>query len=92
MLSYVSSVGEVESCSLERLVRRGERETSTVCVILVSYNVLLRLLSLQAKSFILERLGKEFEIKGVKGEITHFVIEPFVPHKEEYYLSIYAEV
>ena len=39
-----------------------------------------------------EKLGKQIEIKGVTGEITHFVIEPFVPHKEEFYLSIYAEV
>jgi ATP citrate (pro-S)-lyase len=41
-----------------------------------------------AKKFLKEKLGKEQEITGVNGTLTHFIIERFVPHKEEYYLSI----
>ena len=41
-----------------------------------------------AQKFINEKLGTEIEIGGVKGHITHFIIEPFIPHNEEYYLSI----
>jgi len=33
-------------------------------------------------------MQKEVEIKGLKAPLTHFIIEEFVPHKEEYYLSI----
>ncbi|MBU0590636.1 MAG: ATP citrate lyase citrate-binding domain-containing protein [Candidatus Micrarchaeota archaeon] len=42
----------------------------------------------EAQKFIKEKLGKEVEISGVKGFITHFIVEPFVPHNNEYYLSI----
>ena len=42
----------------------------------------------QAKKFLKEKLGKEQEISGVSGTLTHFIIERFVPHKEEYYFSI----
>jgi succinyl-CoA synthetase beta subunit len=41
-----------------------------------------------AKKFIAEKKGVEVELGKVKGAITHFIVEPFVPHKEEYYLSI----
>lgn len=41
-----------------------------------------------AQKFIAERMGTEIEVSAVKGTLTTFVIEPFVPHKEEYYLSI----
>ena len=34
------------------------------------------------------RVLQTFEIKGVKGRCTHFLIEPFVPHDAEYYISI----
>jgi len=42
----------------------------------------------EAEKFIKERLGKVIEIKGVKGPVTTFIVEPFVPHEDEYYLSI----
>lgn len=42
----------------------------------------------QAEKFIKELLGKEVEISGVKGPITHFILESFVPHNDEYYFSI----
>lgn len=40
------------------------------------------------ESFINEKLGKEVEMGGCKGAITTFIVEPFVPHDDEYYLSI----
>ncbi|KAL3654035.1 ATP-citrate synthase alpha chain protein 1 [Castilleja foliolosa] len=42
-------------------------------------------------AFVKERLGKEVEMGGCKGPITTFIVEPFVPHKEEYYLNIVSE-
>jgi len=39
--------------------------------------------------WIKQKMQEEVEINGVKGHLTHFLIEPFVPHKpeEEYYVS-----
>ena len=45
----------------------------------------------QAKEFISARMGRVVEVKGCSGPITTFVVEPFVPHKEEYYLCITSE-
>lgn len=44
-----------------------------------------------AKRFIEERMGKEVTIGKVKGELTHFLVEPFVPHDAEYYVAIKSE-
>jgi ATP citrate (pro-S)-lyase len=44
-----------------------------------------------AKIFVNENMNKEIEISDVSGNLTHFLIEPFVPHKDEYYLSIKSE-
>lgn len=41
-----------------------------------------------AQRFIAERVGTEIEVSGVTGTLTTFLIEPFVPHDDEYYLSI----
>jgi len=43
------------------------------------------------KSFITEKQGKEITISKTKGALTHFLVEPFVPHQQEYYLAIVAE-
>lgn len=43
------------------------------------------------ESFVKERLGKEVEMSGTKGPITTFIVEPFVPHSDEYYLSIVSD-
>ncbi len=42
------------------------------------------------KKWIKEKMGQEIEIKGVKGKLTHFIVEPFVPHEqdEEYYIAM----
>lgn len=37
------------------------------------------------------RMNRLVEVKGCCGPITTFVIEPFVPHDEEYYLCITSE-
>ncbi len=42
----------------------------------------------QAEEFVRGWFDKETEISGVKGYMTHWLIEPFVPHKIEYYVSI----
>ena len=46
----------------------------------------------QVKAWIKERMGKEVTIVQTTGEttgvLTHFLIEPFVPHEDEYYLAI----
>ncbi|CAD7970004.1 unnamed protein product, partial [Amoebophrya sp. A25] len=44
----------------------------------------------EAKDWIMERLHKEVTIENVKGMLTHFLIEPFLPHKQEdeYYVAI----
>ncbi|KAL4388701.1 hypothetical protein GQ457_09G020590 [Hibiscus cannabinus] len=53
--------------------------------------VALNLNFAEAVQFIKKRLGQEIEIEGCKGPITTFIIEPFIPHKEEYYLAISSE-
>ena len=45
----------------------------------------------KAKEFIRKHMNHEVEVSGVKGALTHFIIEPFVPHNEEYYFSISTE-
>ncbi|CAN6446246.1 unnamed protein product [Victoria cruziana] len=45
----------------------------------------------QVASFTKERLGKEVEMGGCKAPITTFIVEPFVPHNEEFYLSFVSE-
>ncbi|CAI9092952.1 OLC1v1028336C4 [Oldenlandia corymbosa var. corymbosa] len=42
-------------------------------------------------AFVKDRLGKEVEMGGCKGPITTFIVEPFVPHNEEFYLNIVSE-
>ncbi|KAM3219333.1 ATP-citrate synthase alpha chain protein 2 [Capsicum chacoense] len=41
--------------------------------------------------FVKTRLGVEVEMGGCKAPITTFIVEPFVPHDQEYYLSIVSE-
>ncbi|KAF8399670.1 hypothetical protein HHK36_015541 [Tetracentron sinense] len=45
----------------------------------------------QVATFVKERLGKEVEMGGCKGPITTFIVEPFIPHHEEFYLNIVSE-
>lgn len=50
--------------------------------------VLLKADFAAAQAFIAERMGKELEVSGVTGTLSAFIIEPFVPHKDEYYMCI----
>ena len=42
----------------------------------------------QAQEFVAARMGKVIEMDGCRGAINTFIIEPFVPHDQEYYLCI----
>ncbi|KAL3688847.1 hypothetical protein R1sor_015156 [Riccia sorocarpa] len=44
-----------------------------------------------AEAFVKERLGKVVEMQGCQGPITTFIIEPFIPHDDEYYLSLVSD-
>ena len=46
----------------------------------------------ETKSFINERMNKEVEIGGLKGTLNRFLVEPFVPHEKEFYLSITSDM
>jgi ATP citrate (pro-S)-lyase len=50
--------------------------------------VLLKADYAAVQQFIAGRMGKQLEVSGVTGTLTAFIIEPFVPHADEYYLSI----
>ncbi len=45
----------------------------------------------QVIAFVKERLGKEVEMGGAKAPISTFIVEPFVPHDDEFYMSIVSE-
>ncbi|XP_028068003.1 ATP-citrate synthase alpha chain protein 2-like [Camellia sinensis] len=53
--------------------------------------VALNLDMAQVAEFVRGRLGVEVEVGGCKAPITTFIVEPFVPHDQEYYLSIVSE-
>lgn len=44
----------------------------------------------EAEKWINERMGKEFTIGKTSGVLSHFLVEPFVPHSEdeEYYIAV----
>ncbi len=44
-----------------------------------------------AKKWINERMHKMVRIGKSEGELTHFLVEPFVPHEREYYVAIKTE-
>lgn len=45
----------------------------------------------EVATFVKDRLGKEVEMGGCKGPITTFIVEPFIPHNEEFYLNIVSD-
>lgn len=45
----------------------------------------------QVSEFVKARLGKEVEMGGCKGPITTFIVEPFIPHNDEFYINIVSE-
>ncbi len=44
-----------------------------------------------AKRYLEENMGKEVVVGGVSGRLTHFLIEPYVPHEEEFYVAISSD-
>ncbi|MCX6675777.1 MAG: ATPase [Methanothrix sp.] len=44
-----------------------------------------------AKKYLHENMGKEIVLGGLAGRLTHFLIEPFIPHKEELYVAISSD-
>jgi ATP citrate (pro-S)-lyase len=44
----------------------------------------------EVQAWVTPRLGTDIEVEGVKGPLTHFIVEPFVPHSgtDEYYVCI----
>lgn len=44
-----------------------------------------------AEAFIKARMNKTIDMAGIVGKIDTFIIEPFVPHDQEYYLCIQTE-
>jgi ATP-citrate lyase beta-subunit len=44
-----------------------------------------------AKKYLKENMGAEVVVGGIAGKLTHFLIEPFVPHDEELYVAISSD-
>jgi len=42
----------------------------------------------EAEKWISERMGKEVLVGKTKGELTHFLIGPFLPYEKEFYIAI----
>jgi len=42
----------------------------------------------EAKKWIKERMNKDATVGKITDKLTHFIIEPFVPHKGEFYVAI----
>mmetsp|Transcript_9699 Transcript_9699/g.29138 ORF Transcript_9699/g.29138 Transcript_9699/m.29138 type:complete len:1084 (-) Transcript_9699:354-3605(-) len=44
----------------------------------------------EAKDWVMERMCKDQKVEDVTGQLTHFLVEPFVPHEqsEEFYVCI----
>jgi ATP-citrate lyase beta-subunit len=45
----------------------------------------------EAKDYIMKNMNKEITLGGVCGALNHFLVEPFVPHVEEFYIAISAD-
>ena len=45
----------------------------------------------EASAWISERMGKEVTIGKATDKLTHFLVEPFVSHKEELYMAIVSD-
>ena len=45
----------------------------------------------EVKKWIFEKMNQQCIVGKAKGKLTHFLIEPFIPHQQEYYLSIVSQ-
>lgn len=46
----------------------------------------------EVKKWVTERMNKETEVGKISDKLTHFLIEPFVEHEEEFYVAIKSNV
>jgi ATP-citrate lyase beta-subunit len=44
-----------------------------------------------AKKFLQENMGAEVTVGGITGRLSHFLIEPFIPHEEELYVAFSSD-
>jgi len=46
----------------------------------------------EAKAWVMERMCKDQKVEAVTGQLTHFLIEPMIPHKqeEEFYICMHS--
>ncbi|MBN2724142.1 MAG: ATPase [Deltaproteobacteria bacterium] len=42
----------------------------------------------EAVSWIRGKMAEDTVLSGVTGKLTHFLVEPFIPHEDEYYIAI----
>lgn len=61
----------------------GKRGKSNLLLLNADFN--------SVKKFVSEKAGKEAKVGQVSGVLTHFLIEPYVPHKGEYYVAFQTE-
>ena len=45
----------------------------------------------EARAYLKENMGSEAVVGGMAGKLTHFLVEPFVPHREELYVAISSD-
>ena len=45
----------------------------------------------EAEKYLQENMGAEVTVGGIAGRLTHFLIEPFIPHEEEFYAAISSD-
>jgi len=45
----------------------------------------------EVKKWIKERMNKETKVGKVTDKLTHFIIEPYIPHKGEFYVAIKSD-
>lgn len=46
---------------------------------------------MQVEEFVRKRMDKKVEVDGCAGMVNTFIVEPFVPHDQEFYLSITSQ-
>jgi len=61
----------------------GKRGKANLLLLDANYN--------EMKQFCIDNLDKEYLIGNVKGELKRLLVEPFIPHEKEYYVSITSD-
>jgi ATP-citrate lyase beta-subunit len=45
----------------------------------------------KARKYLKENMGSEVAVGGITGRLSHFLIESFIPHEEEFYVAISSD-